>query len=80
MNDLQILSIDAVMSAMADYASAQSDHDVARDKYQGYSWGYHGHSYIHAVDSAKEHAESVLEQYIQACVEKALAKINTKSP
>lgn len=75
MNDnLQILSIDAVMSAMADYASAQSEHDVARDKYEGYSWGYHGSSYIDAVESAREHAQSVLEQYIEACVERALTK------
>lgn len=75
MNDnLQILSIDAVMSAMANYAMAQGEHDVARDKYDGYSWGYHGSSYIDAVESAQEHAERVLEQYIEACVERALAK------
>lgn len=71
---LQLLSIDAVMSAMANYAEAQSDHDVAREKYEGYSWGYHGSSYIDAVNSAKERAQEVLEQYIEACVERALAK------
>lgn len=77
MNDnLQILSIDAVMAAMASYATAQSEHDLARRKYDGYSWGWAGADYIIAVDSAKEKAEKVLEQYIGACVERVLAKRN----
>ena len=71
----QILSIDAVMSAMADYANAQSRHDAAREKYDGYSWGWYGSSYIDAVDRARDAAEKVLEQYIDACVQRVINKL-----
>jgi len=71
----QILSIDAVMSAMADYANAQSIHDAAREKYNGYSWDWHGSDYIDAVDRARTSAEQVLEQYIDACVQRAINKL-----
>ncbi len=73
-DNLQILSIDAVMAAMANYAEAQSEHDSARAKYDDYSWDWYGRRYINAVDSAKEAAGKILEQYIEACVTKALAK------
>lgn len=71
----QILSIDAVMAAMADYANAQSIHDAAREKYDGYSWDWHGSSYIDAIDRARTSAEQVLEQYIDACVQRAINKL-----
>ncbi|TXG78283.1 hypothetical protein E6Q11_01415 [Candidatus Dojkabacteria bacterium] len=71
----QILSIDAVMSAMVDYANAQKEHDAARESYEGYSWGWAGESYIEAVDRARDATEKVLEQYIDACVQRAINKL-----
>ena len=71
-----ILSIDSVMAAMGKYAEAQSIEASEREAYDGWSWDYHGSHYILATEKAKKHAESVLEQYIDACVEKALEKRN----
>ena len=74
MNSNQILSIYAVMAAMTNYAEASASETKARNAYNGYSWGWVGQDYIEATEKAKEAAESVLEQYIEACVEKALQK------
>lgn len=75
----QILSIDAVMAAMSEYAASQKRHDKARAEYEGYSWGYHGWSYIRDVDESKVNAEKVLEQYIEACVQRAISKLEVKN-
>lgn len=73
---LQILDVDAVMAAMQDYAEARGEHDAALAKYDGYSWDWHGSGYIDAVESAKDHAKDVLEKYIEACVRRAVERIN----
>lgn len=74
-----ILSIDAVMAAMADYAEASAEHGAALSSYDGYSWDWHGASYIAAVNNAKERAEHVLEQYIEQMVQVALEKRASQS-
>lgn len=69
------LSIDAVMAAMTDYATAQAEEQAARAEYGGYSWGYHGGGYLAAIETAKAAAEAALNEYIAEVVRREVAKV-----
>ena len=71
-----LLSIDAVMAAMANYAEAQADEASAKASYTGYSWDYYGQRYIDAVASAKEAAEKILRDYIAQEIKESSSREN----
>jgi len=66
------LNVAAIMSAMTDYAQRQSEHDKALAEYEECSWDYHGWEYIVAVEEARDHAQKVLDEYIDLKIAQAL--------
>ena len=75
---MQILSIDAVMSAMADYVSAVADEREALKNLDGYSQRWFNLSYTEPVNENRERAAKLLEEYIEACVIAAIKKNNAQ--
>jgi hypothetical protein len=59
---------------MGEVLRAKHEHDVARDGYDGGSWGYHGHNFIMAVDRAEREFARALDEYVDGRIAAALAK------
>lgn len=72
------LEIECLGQALENYMSAKTAHDKARDSYEGYSWGYHGHSFVQAMEDAAEDFQNRLDKYISEKVAQALANKDTK--
>jgi hypothetical protein len=60
------LKAECVLTAVTRYIDAKVEHDLARSRYDGYSWGYHGSSYIQAMEDAAEAFEKALADLIAA--------------
>lgn len=52
--------------ALIDYIEAATAEKAAREKYDGYEWGYHGYSLISEKSLAAEHFVSELSALIDA--------------
>lgn len=68
MKDDEMLSVDAVIEAIGQYASAKSERDKAMEEYEGYSWGWHGRYYEEAVTRNRDAAQKALNDYVRAMV------------
>ena len=63
------LPIRCLVEALQDVIEAEHEEREARDRYTeggGYSWGYHGQSYIEAREKAAEAFGKRLDEYIDA--------------
>lgn len=70
------LSLRCLVQALTELSQAQSKHDVAYKLFEdagSYSWGYHGHSYIKAVEERAtafgERLDEYIDQRVQAVLE-----------
>lgn len=70
----QRLGLDAVMALIANYASSLADEQEARGNYDGWSWDYHGASYLDEIERTKAAAEAALNDYISEVVRREVAK------
>jgi hypothetical protein len=66
------LDLDVLMEAMDRYADAKRAHDKALSKYDGYSWGYFGQTFIEALDEARKEVRSKLSEYVRGEVKAAI--------
>lgn len=64
MSDDSDVTLDMVISALASVQQTQHDHDVARDRYDGYSWDYFGAALAGEVEIAKTRLADRLDRYI----------------
>lgn len=67
--------IQCLIQSLQNAVEAKSEHDKAREEFSssgGYSWGYHGRSYIQAVEDTSRDFGERLEQLIDARVQAAL--------
>lgn len=67
--------IRCLVEALGELATAQAEERTAREKFiagGGYSWGYHGQSYLKAIDKAAEELSTRLDEYIDERVQAAL--------
>lgn len=60
-----------VLNALARVIDSTNEHDRARDKYDGYSWDYVGHSLIWQRDQARDDFAKRLDAYIDQRIEDA---------
>lgn len=68
------LEIECLGQALENYMDAKRRHDKARDEYEGYSWGYHGHHYVQEMENAAEDFQKRLDKYIDDKVAQAIRK------
>ena len=59
------LKCECLVQALEDVVAARREHDEARDNYDGYSWGYFGHSYVKRMEDAAEEFEKRLNDYVK---------------
>lgn len=59
------LEIECLVQAFQNAVEAKVEHDKARDEYTGYSWGYHGHSYVQAMENAADDLGKRLDELIE---------------
>ena len=71
------LDIQCLFQAFANYAQRKQEHDVAYEKYTGYSWGYVGSNYINRMNEAATEAGEYLDKYIAQKVKDILGKVET---
>lgn len=69
------LNIDAVLTCIVQYQNAVMEENEARDAYEGWSFDYHGDSYIRATEKAREFAQKVLDDYITLRVKQEIEKL-----
>ena len=67
--------ITEVMDAFHVYGMAASENEIEERGYEGYSWDYHGHDYLKAMEDAKKEAEIKLNEYIDQRIQLALSGI-----
>lgn len=60
------MNAEELVRALTDYIEAAATEKAAREKYDGYEWGYHGYSLISAKSLAAEHFVSELSALIDA--------------
>lgn len=73
------VDISDVLNALARVIDSTNEHDAARDKYEGYSWGYHGAGLIYNRDEARDDFAKRLDAYIDQRIEDKLATITHKN-
>ena len=62
--------IEALAQSLMDYIEARQEQTTARDKYEGYEWGYYGHPYFESVETAAEKFQKQLDKYIADAINK----------
>lgn len=65
-------SLLALARAARNCEKAVKAHDKARDKYTGYSWGYAGQDYIHAMEETALEYGKLLDEFIDTRVRSIL--------
>ncbi len=58
------LQAQCVLEAITRYNEAKSEHDKARDAYDGPSWGYYGSEYIDRMEDAAELFQNQFRDFI----------------
>jgi hypothetical protein len=69
------LEIECVVQALENYLDAKRTHDQARDRYEGYSWGYFGRDYVDRMESNAEDFGNRLNALIESRVLLELKKL-----
>lgn len=59
------LEIECLVQSLENVVAAKQEHDKAREEYTGYSWGYHGHSYVKRMEDAADDFQKRLDEYIE---------------
>lgn len=67
------VDITDVLNALNRVIDSTNEHDKARDKFDGYSWDYHGAGYIIERDQARADFGERLNTYIDQRIAVALA-------
>jgi hypothetical protein len=60
-----------LLSAMSEYIDAAAIEKAARDRYDGYEWGYHGYNLIVERDRAAERVAEELAAFVDARIRAA---------
>lgn len=66
------LRIECLLEAIQNYSVASGEERKARESYDGYSWGYHGHRFIEAKERAAEEVDKHLNEIIAIAVKRQL--------
>lgn len=69
------LDVECLIQSLTSYLDAKTAHDKARDEYQGYSWGYHGHNYVVACEETAADFAKRLDALIEAKLIEQLEKL-----
>jgi metal-responsive CopG/Arc/MetJ family transcriptional regulator len=59
-----VVRISDLTDALEHYLEKKREHDSARNKYQGYSWGWYGESWRKAMEEAQHEYEDALKSYL----------------
>lgn len=70
------LAIECLVQSLQNVIEAKTAHDKARDDYDGYSWGYHGQSYVNSMENAARDFEERLENYIDQAIQRRLDSLS----
>jgi uncharacterized protein YdiU (UPF0061 family) len=73
------LTIECLVQSLQNVIEAKTEHDKARDDYDGYSWGYHGRYLVDAMENAARDFEERLETYIDQAIQRRLGSLSNKS-
>ena len=71
------LTIECLVQSLQNIIEAKTEHDKARDNYDGYSWDYHGYEYSKQMQIAARDFEDRLENYLNQIIDQRIAaKLN----
>lgn len=65
------LTVRCLVEAFQEAAEAERQEKEARENYDGYSWGYHGHRFIERRERAAEKLQRIFDEYIDQRIEAA---------
>jgi hypothetical protein len=71
-----IVSTENLLDALDDYIRAKTVYDKARDRYDGYEWGYHGYDERTRMDNARKQFQIELDEYIDKRIEARLNPVD----
>lgn len=66
------IEVECFIQSLENLTTAKVAHDKARDSYEGYSWGYHGRSYVEDVEKAAEEFNTRLSLLIDSMVNSSI--------
>ena len=69
------MSTEKLVYALRQVLRAEQEEQDARERYDGYDWGYHGFQWAEASRKAGEEFAAALNEAIDARVRAALAKV-----
>ena len=67
------MDVEDLVDALTDYIESAAEEKAAREKYDGYEWGYHGYSLIAAKRKAADAFGERLNAYVDARIAAATA-------
>jgi len=72
------MNINNLIFAIREVIDTEKEEREARENYDGYEWGYHGHYYTQKADNAKEEFEKiildVIDERVRLILKEQLAK------
>jgi hypothetical protein len=77
------MSTEKLIQALRDVLRAETEEAEARERYDGYDWGYHGFQWAEASRKAGEAFQAALDEAIDARVRAALERyelVDRKAP
>ena len=74
------MSTEKLIQALRDALRAETEEAEARERYDGYEWGYHGFQWAEASRKAGESFQTALDEAIDARVLALLAEVELHRP
>lgn len=72
------IDIECLIQSLQNLIDAKNKHDKERDAYDGYSWGYFGHSLVKDMEDAAEEFGNRLAEIIDKRVDEKLKELNVE--
>lgn len=74
------MSTEKLVYALRQALRAEQEEQEARERYDGYDWGYHGLQWAEASRKAGEELAAALNEAIDARVRAVLAEVDSQRP
>ena len=74
------MSTEKLIYALRQVLRAEQEEQDARERYDGYDWGYHGHQWAEASRKAGEEFAEALNEAIDTRVRAVLAEVELQRP
>ena len=74
------MSTEKLVGELRQVLRAEQEEQEAKERYDGYEWGYHGFQFFEASRKAGEAFQSALDEAIDARIRAVLAEVELQRP